>query len=73
MSAAARLARHRARKRAGKCVLRIVVDVHELSDMLVEAKLLPGWDAENLAAIEAATARCLEMLQRVSNARNGVD
>lgn len=71
MSALARLHRHRERKRAGKRVLKIVVDVHELSDMLVEANLLPGWDAENLAAIEAATARCLEMLQRVSAQRNG--
>jgi hypothetical protein len=70
MSAADRLARHRARRKAGKAVLRVEVELHELADALADGGFLKAWDSENVEAIRQATETMIAALIRVSNLRN---
>lgn len=72
MTAADRIARHRARKKAGRAVLRIEVDLHELADALADAGFLQGWDVENVEAVSRATERMIVAMIRVSSQRNGM-
>lgn len=65
MTAATRLRAHRERIRAGRAVLRVEVNLHEWSDILVETEFLKGWDAENRDQIEAATERVIDLLIRL--------
>jgi hypothetical protein len=68
-----RVQRHRARQKAGRRVLRVEVDLAELSDALADAGYLQAWDSENVEAITVATEKMLAALIRVSNHRNGIE
>jgi hypothetical protein len=59
MTAAARNRAYRARRAAGVALLTIEVPHLELTDALVEAGFLEGWDAESKEAIERAVERLL--------------
>lgn len=69
VTAAARLIAHRKRKRAGRAVLRVEVNIHDWSDALVESGLLEGWNAEDRVAIAAATERVVDVLLRLGETR----
>ena len=65
-TAAERQRRHRQRRRSGRGVLRVEVDLTALADALVEAGWLAAWDAENADALAAAVGRLLTRLSRVT-------
>ncbi len=55
VSAAARKQRAwRARARAGDAVLSLVLPIDSVADMLLDARLLGEWDADDRTAIQAA-------------------
>lgn len=64
MTGAERMRRHRARRAAGRAVLRVEVDLVELVPALVEARLLGLWDESDRGAVERATERALAIIAR---------
>ena len=58
-TAAARVARCKLRKQAGRAVLQIEVQIGPLADQLAEDKVLKEWDTENRDAIKRALERML--------------
>lgn len=62
-SAADRQRDRRARKKCGRSVLPLELDLGETADKLVEAGLLEGWSAEDPKAIASALAAALDRLE----------
>jgi hypothetical protein len=57
-----RVRQHRARRKAGRAVLLVEVDVHALAEVLVDDAKLLGWDeCEDTEAIARATSELLEI------------
>ena len=62
--AAARTRKARALAKAGRAVLAVEVDLWELSDFLVQARLLEGWHAEDKIKIREALEVAISLLCR---------
>jgi hypothetical protein len=54
--------RYRERTKAGLCVLRVQVDIVAWTEALIYCGMLQPADYDDKAAIEAATARIIELL-----------
>jgi hypothetical protein len=68
-SAAPRLRRFRERRRAGKAVLSIEVNLFDHIEMLKDAGLLKEWDESDRTAIADATERLLRLAAEDSETR----
>ncbi len=60
-SAAARVRRFRARKRAGKVVIPVSVHLERVRNVLLAAGLLKEWDDEDAAAFGAALELAIDL------------
>jgi hypothetical protein len=54
-------AKHYHRKRAGRRVLKVEVELGPLSDLLVDHGFLRAWDSEDPKAVQAALATALKV------------
>jgi hypothetical protein len=68
MTAAARVHRCMVRKRKGRAVLHVEVELAALADQLVVDRFLPQWDSEDRMAIQQALQRMLAIYILGANA-----
>ena len=60
-----RMRRHRARRAAGRAILKVEVHLAELADALVEAGWLKAWDQEDRGEVRAALERLIDHLTAI--------
>jgi hypothetical protein len=71
-SSTARVHLFRARKRAGKVVVPVAVALERWRHVLIEARILKEWDAENDAALNAALEYAIDLYLAEEECRLGL-